>query len=250
MTQWNYRVPAAALACVLTLSVTPALAQTPQAASRAPRHIIIGIDRSGSRTAQQFADMRVFIESLAEGLDFGERLTVTEIPQTPFESVKEFMDSIPSLRRPPTISQREQRFREALRSSLKSAGAHFTDSTGARSIVSTDILTFLRRVADYSSRAPKHRTIIVLLSDMIHDTPTLRLTRVGSVPDDDWIAQQAAEGLIPSLRDVCIVAVGVDAGSPRAVRVKRFWTSYLKAAGAVLEENHYRGSMHPQAITC
>ncbi|MBA3852996.1 MAG: hypothetical protein C0503_01195 [Gemmatimonas sp.] len=231
---------------LVSLAVSPAQAQG-QAKSR---HYIIGVDRSGSRTAQQLADMRQFLDALLQQASYGDRVEIVEVLQSPLDNVRQFRDSIPALRSGQAPSNREERRKRAVQSAFRSAAQVFTDTAGISRIRHTDIFAFLTRVSDYIEPASGRETLLILLSDMIHDTPELNLSRSNAIPGATWIRQRADAGLVPSLRGACFVAVGVDVGTPRAARLKQFWFDYMRTAGAIVVDGNYRGTMSAANLRC
>lgn len=233
----------------LSLAPDPFTAASAQVSMR-PRHFIVGVDRSGSRTAQQLADMRQFLDALLQQASFGDRVDIVEVFQSPLDNVREFRDSIPALRPGRAATAREERRKRAVQAAFRSAAGVFTDTAGVSRIRHTDILGFLTRVSDYIEVDGRREPVIVLLSDMIHDTPDLNFSRASAIPSAQWIRQRVDAGLHPSLRRACIVAVGVDVGTPRATRLRQFWFEFMRAADAVLLESNYRGTMSAATLRC
>ena len=221
-----------------------------EVAAREPVHYIVGVDRSASRSQQEMRDMRRFMERLAAQLDFGDALSIVQVFQSRIDRVIEFRDSIPL---PQVTSQplrREIALRDALRQSFAQAGRKFTDTTGMKAIQTTDILGFLRRASDYSRGGGGRKVIVIVLSDMLHSTPRLSFERTADIPNSMWIAAQHRDRMLSSLDGACIVAVGAEEGSPRAVRVRDFWSAYFQTTGGVLKDRNYRAYLEPRDMDC
>lgn len=237
------------LALTATLAASGSTPAGAQERAR-PRHFIIGVDRSGSRTAQQLADMRQFLDVLLQQASFGDRVEIIEVLQSPLDNVRQFRDSIPSLRPGRSATAREERQKRAVQTAFRSAAQVFTDTAGVSLIRHTDIFAFLTRVSDYIEPDGNREPVLILLSDMIHDTPDLNFTRTASIPSAAWIRRRASAGLLPSFKGACFVAVGVDVGTPRAARLKQFWFEFMRTAGAIVVEDNYRGTMSAANIQC
>ncbi len=219
-------------------------------AQRATRWIV-GVDRSASRTAQQMADMRQFIQELGLRLSFGDHIALVQMFQANSDLVRQVRDSTLPLKYPPTATARETRQLESLQRTVRQRlSVSYTDTTGMKQVTSTDILGFLRRASDYARSGSRIPTTVVVLSDMLHSTPELDMERRGGVKNADWIEQQRRLGLIPDLRGVCIAAIGGEIATPRGVAVQKFWTAYFTAAGAQFRAENYRRFMVPSDITC
>ena len=74
------------------------------------------------------------------------------------------------------------------------------DSVRAKGIQSTDIFGTLTRAADYAKASRNRGTTLLLLSDMMNETPDVRMTSRQDIPGADWIRQLAAAKRIPELR--------------------------------------------------
>jgi hypothetical protein len=217
-------------------------------AAQRPKHLIVAVDRSGSRTPQQMIDMRTFIEKLILQTDFGDEISVVEVMQDGNSHVREFRDSLPKLLVEGQPTRKEVLIRDALRRSYRGAALKYVDTTGVHAIRSTDLFATLRRVSNYT--ASGRRQYLVLLSDMLQSTTGQSFASTAGVPDASWIAAQRRGGMLPNLSGVCVAAVGVDDTPRRAARVKAFWAQYLDAAGALLPAKNYRATMDDAHVEC
>ena len=116
----------------------------------------------------------------------------------------------------------------------------FFDQRLAGKIQGTDLTSTLYRVSDLAHAAGHRRTTLYLLSDMLQWTPDLKLEH--DLPPKGWVADHQRRGLIPDLKNVCVVAVGPDITTDHGVGVRRFWEEYFTAAGAELRAENYRNS--------
>jgi hypothetical protein len=237
--------PTFLIAVLLCVSST---APAQSADYRSGRHLIVAVDRSGSRTPQQMVDMRAFMEKLVSQADFGDQISIIEVMQDGSSRAREFRDSVPALLVDGQPTRRESLIRDALLRSYRGQARKFVDTAGVHAIRSTDLFATLRRVSNYTSAG--RRQYLILLSDMLQSTKGRSFDSAADVPDEKWMAAQQRAGMVPHLTGVCMAAVGVDDGTPRAARVKAFWMRYAKAAGASLHEKNYRASMDDAHIDC
>lgn len=221
-----------------------------KACAQRPVHYIVGIDRSASRTPQQMKDMQNFVSGLVKGLSYGDALSMVQVFRARSDEVVEFRDSIPALSVPGRPVRREELTLNALRDSFGRQARRLTDTVGMKSVTTTDIVGFLRRASGYAQASSNRRVVIVVLSDMLQSVPGMDFERINSIPTDTWIAGQMRDGLLPRLSGACVVAVGAEEGTPRAVRVRDFWAGYTKAAGATLKPENYRTYMESADIHC
>ena len=240
------RLRAVCRTAVLLGSVFAAPAMQAQSGTR----WIVGIDRSASRTPQQMKDARQFVTTLVPTLTYGDEFTIMETFRANTDSVRQWRGAIPSLAVPGSPRPKERRTLETFVSAARLVTRPYTDTTGQRLIQSTDIIGSIWRAADYARSGASKRTVLILLSDMLNSTPSLEMERRSGVPAQSWIDRQRAQGLLPDLSGVCVVAVGGEAGTPRGVAVQRFWTAYFMASGAKLDARNYRTYMQPGDISC
>src|SRR5207244_13054032 len=94
------------------------------------------------------------------------------------------------------------------------------DSVRAKEIQSTDIFGTLARAADYAKASRNRPTTLLLLSDMINETPDVTMTDPHEIPGDSWIRHLAAGKRIPQLRGVCVVVAGADVSTARGASIR------------------------------
>jgi hypothetical protein len=125
------------------------------------------------------------------------------------------------------------------------------DSVRAREIQSTDILGTINRAADYAKASRNRGTTLLLLSDMINETPDVRMTSPSGVPGDNWIRNLASARRIPQLGRICVVVAGADVISARGAAIREFWNKYFEAAGARVDPDNYRNMISdPSEVAC
>src|SRR5437016_1314504 len=125
------------------------------------------------------------------------------------------------------------------------------DSARAREIQKTDIFGTLARAADYARASRNRPTTLLLLSDMMNETPDVTMTDPHEIPGDSWIRHLAAGKRIPQLRGVCVVVAGADVSTARGAAIRGFWNKYFEAAGTHVSPDNYRNMISdPSEIAC
>jgi hypothetical protein len=201
---------------------------------------VVGIDISGSRTQNELAESKQLLNALIDKLEVGDRLTLVEMYQGGKMPARQWSDSTRQPRNPGKIGPSELRRLEDFKAIARMQAQILFDTTRAKEIRNTDILGTLVRAADYSRPASNTRRTLLLLSDMINDTPDVTMTTRDAIPTDAWIKHLSEEGRIPQLRDVCVLVSGADVSSARGAAIRSFWEKYFAAAGAHLDPENYR----------
>jgi hypothetical protein len=201
---------------------------------------IVGIDISGSRTPSELAESKKLLNALIDKLEVGDRLTLVEMYQGGKLPARQWSDSTHAPRTAGKIGPSEQRRLDDFKAIARMQMQILFDSARTKEIRNTDIFGTLARAADYARPASNTRRTLLLLSDMINETPDVTMTTRDAIPTDAWIRHLSAERRIPELRDVCVVVAGADVSTARGAAIRDFWEKYFKAAGANLEPENYR----------
>ncbi|HEV7387718.1 MAG TPA: hypothetical protein VGN73_03815 [Gemmatimonadaceae bacterium] len=201
---------------------------------------IVGVDISGSRTPTELAESKQLLEALINELEVGDRLTLVEMYQGGKLPARQWSDSTRAPRAVGKPGPSELRRLEDFKAVARMQAQILFDTTRAKEIRNTDIFGTLVRAADYSRPSPNTRRTLLLLSDMINETPDVTMTTRSSIPTDAWIRHLSAGRRIPQLRDVCVVVAGADVSSARGAAIRDFWEKYFEAAGTHLNPENYR----------
>ena len=200
---------------------------------------IIAVDVSGSRSAEQLQEARNFAQEVINTLHNGDQIVLMRVYEYGMDrSAFAWSDTIKSakdsraLRRSDTLQVRRVQ-REA-----QAELPLFFDESLLSKTHHTDIISTLHHIADRARVGDGRRTVVYLVSDMLHSTPELNLER--ALPPPSWLSQKASEGLIPSLAGVCLVAIGPNVSTHRGVAVRGFWQEYARAAGTEFRTENYR----------
>ena len=212
---------------------------------------IVGIDISGSRTKTELDESKQLLDALIGRLQAGDRLTLIEVYQGGREPARQWSDSIRTPRNPAELTASDRRRVEDFRDIARMQTSILFDSVRAGEIQSTDIFGTLTRAADYAKASRNRGTTLLLLSDMINETPDVRMTSRQDIPGDGWIRHLAAAKRIPQLRGVCVVVAGADVSSARGAAIRDFWNKYFAAAGTSVSPDNYRNMISdPSEVGC
>jgi hypothetical protein len=211
---------------------------------------IVGIDISGSRTKSDLDESRQLLDGLIDRLQAGDHLTLIEVYQGGRLPARQWTDSIRAPMNAGSLTGSDRRRLEDFKSIARIQTSILFDSVRAKEIQSTDIFGTLARAADYARASRNRPTTLLLLSDMINETPSVNMISHG-VPGDSWIRHLAAEKRIPQLRGVCVVVAGADVSSARGATIRNFWDKYFEAAGTRVSPDNYRNMISdPAEVAC
>ena len=213
------------------------------------RAYIVGIDISGSRTKTDLNESRKLLDDLIDRLEPGDRLTLIEVYQGGRQPARQWSDSIRTPRNG-ELTGSDRRRVDDFKSVARVQTSILFDSVRAKEIQSTDIFGTIARAADYAEASRNRPTTLLLLSDMINETPSVNMISKG-IPGDSWIRHLASEKRIPQLRGVCVVVAGADVSSARGAAIREFWDKYFEAAGTHVSPDKYRNMISdPAEIAC
>ena len=212
---------------------------------------IVGIDISGSRTKVELDESRKLLDALIDRLEAGDRLTLIEVYQGGRQPARQWSDSIRTPRKAGQLTGSDRRRVDDFRGIARMQTSILFDSVRASEIQTTDIFGTLSRAADYAKASRNRRTTLLLLSDMINETPEVRMTSRQDIPGNSWIRQLAAARRIPQLRGVCVVVAGADVSSARGAAIREFWNKYFEATGTQVSPDNYRNMIsNPSEVAC
>ena len=212
---------------------------------------IVGIDISGSRTRSELDESKQLLNGLIEKLEPGDKLTLIEVYQGGREPARQWSDSIRTPRNPKQLTGSERRRLEDFRDIARMQTSILFDSVRAKQIQATDIFGTLTRAADYAKASRNRPTTLLLLSDMINETPDVRMTSMQEIPGRTWIRERVDAKRIPQLRGVCVVVAGADVSSARGAAIRDFWDKYFAAAGTTVSSDNYRNMISdPSEVNC
>ena len=212
---------------------------------------IVGIDISGSRTRTDMQESRNLLNGLIDRLQAGDHLTLIEVYQGGRMPARQWSDSVRSPREPGKLTATERRRLEDFKDIARMQTSILFDSVRTKEIQSTDIFGTLTRAADYAKASRNRGTTLLLLSDMMNETPQVMMTSRQDIPGDGWIRHLAAAKRIPQLSGVCVVVAGADVSSARGAAIREFWDKYFEAAGTHVSPDNYRNMISdPSEVGC
>ncbi|HEY0529790.1 MAG TPA: hypothetical protein VGD02_13255 [Gemmatimonadaceae bacterium] len=212
---------------------------------------IVGIDISGSRTKSELDESKKLLNGLIDKLQAGDKLTLIEVYQGGRAPARQWSDSIRSPRKSGQLTVSDRRRIDDFKEIARMQTSILFDSARAKEIQHTDIFGTLARAADYARASRNRATTLLLLSDMVNETPAVEMTSQREIPADAWIKHLAKEKRIPQLRGVCVVIAGADVSSERGAAIRDFWNRYFEAAGTRVSSDNYRNMISdPSEIAC
>jgi hypothetical protein len=212
---------------------------------------IVGVDISGSRTKDELGESKKLLDGLIDRLEPGDHLTLIEVYQGGKLPARQWSDSIRSPRKVGELTASERRRLEDFKDIARMQTSILFDSARAKEIQSTDIFGTLARAADYAKASRGRGATLLLLSDMINETPNVEMTSRQDIPGNTWIRELKAAKRIPRLNGVCVVVAGADVSSARGAAIRDFWGKYFEAAGTSIAPDNYRNMISdPGEVSC
>lgn len=233
---------AAAAAVVLASGCSSSDAQAnPPAVQPWGAQRIVAIDLSSSRDSVQLAESQGVASRIVDALQNGDEIVFQQVYERGLAGgARQWHDTVPAASDPLHPQPSDRTHVERVRREAHAELPVFFDVRLAGRIQGTDLTSTLYRVSDLARTAGHRRTTLYLLSDMLQWTPELELER--ALPPRGWVADHQRRGLLPDLRNVCVIAIGPDVTTDHGVAVRRFWKEYFTAAGAVLRDENYLNS--------
>jgi hypothetical protein len=212
---------------------------------------IVGVDISGSRTKAEMDESKKLLNGLIDRLQAGDHLTLIEVYQGGRTPARQWTDSIRSPRKAGQLTGTERTRIEDFKAIARMQSSILFDSVRTKEIQFTDIFGTLSRAADYAKASRKRATTLLMLSDMMNETPDVMMTQRQDIPGRTWIRERAAEQRIPQLGGVCVVVAGADVSSARGAAIREFWNRYFEATGTHVSPDNYRNMISdPSEIAC
>jgi hypothetical protein len=209
-------------------------------ATTPPELVVFVYDRSTSIPNHTLTLARDLTDDRIDLLDHGDRIAALQVLQLSLaEPPKRWSQPVP---------EREWQEQEIARDSvqrvrfLKDAQdylAAFSDTAGRSDITGTDILSTLHDVGEELRAFGDRQATLYIFSDMLQSTPAIEMEGLRRMPDEHWVRETYAKGMLPDLHGLCVVVVGARVDTEASQRVKRFWTDYFEVTGATLLDRNY-----------
>ncbi len=210
---------------------------------------VVAVDLSTSLTPAERGSQERLLEELAASLEFGDRLVLLKAHAA---GVRSDTSTVQVVTMPPLAGgeplQSDVDDREMGRGRAERSVKRLFQAEPTRG---TDLLATVHTAGERARGFAAGRTVLVLLSDMLHCADRVCIEPPRPVPDSTWIAARTQAGRMPRLAGMCVVAVGADAATDHGVRVREFWRRYFHAAGADFSEDRYvYGVSDPAVLRC
>ncbi|MGH7324269.1 MAG: hypothetical protein ACREJ9_06445 [Candidatus Rokuibacteriota bacterium] len=253
-----------ALGVVLAAFAATGCAPSTPAAAQRGTAVVVFIDFSSSIPGDDRTAYRREIEGeILPTLGAGDRLMIAPIHDRTLTEFRPLVDA--NLPVKPQFNgwfdnvmkhNRETREIEAravqVKDRIKTDVAHVFSKRFAS--LQTDIFSSLI-IAQKVFHEERRRKVLVLMSDMIEDSPIYRFDRMTWNADttEKILTDLDAKALIPKLPGVCVYVSGVSAKSADlAENIGRFWHAYFKRTGADMDPSRYAHVLlhWPPSSTC
>ena len=234
-----------AFACAIAVSScaessAKAPVSSPSSAAAHPVQKILMLDFSGSRDSVQLSTARRVASEILDNLGYGDRVAIITVRQHDIrEPIRQWHDTMPLPHNFAEVNSFDASRLSSARASAREVLDQFFKLDTAPT-QHTDLLTTLYTAAEYVRDAGRRPTTLVILSDMLQSAGGIEMAHVKSMPSANWIEQQKTRGLVPSLTNTCVVAVGPDVTNEQGLLVRAFWEKYFAATGAKLLDQNYR----------
>lgn len=236
-------------ACGSDAKKSEATEAVPPRVAAAAKQVVVAVDLSSSLTDQERTSNRNLLSTLASSMGYGDRLVLV---QAHAKGVRD--DAVvTSVEMPPAKNPNRPlgKDKSALSMAHQTADIYIGSMFKRTPTNGTDLIATLHTAAERVRDGGGRLTTLIILSDMLQCTRDFCMERPGSVPSTNWIAAQSHEGLVPDLSGVCVSVVGADATTSHGVRVRTFWESYFRAAGANLaRERYFHRTGDPALLSC
>lgn len=215
------------------------IAQTAVAAATlnaGARQLIVAADISPSQSQEVLQGHAALAAELVTQLSFGDRLVVLQVRDKGVSAADQGRSlTAPVPRHGDKVLSSDRRKLEAFRKTAVQMTKEVIDPAKSHALHNTDLLATLHIAGQYVQDKGNRRPVIVIMSDMLQTVGGVNFEKQAP-PDARWIAQQKAAGLIPDLRGACVIVVGADVSTTRALQIRKFWEAYFRAANARVEQ--------------
>lgn len=205
-----------------------------------PQQLILLYDRSSSIQDHELQHYRELTNGIVGELGHGDRVVAMELLQLSLtEAPRRWAQEVPAREFADRAMSRDSVALARFATDVRDYLTTFTDVADREELLGTDILSTLQNVGDEVRSYPGYRTVLVVLSDMLHATRDLNMEGLQRMPGPEWVDRAASEGRLPDLSGVCVLIAGARVDTPEAQRVKAFWIDYFEATGATLLDRNY-----------
>ena len=202
-------------------------------------HVVVALDSSkseavkGRDTKDEFAKNLDAISRLLGHLPAGARVTVLGITSDSFAQ--------PDLLLEAHLDEDEGYFKER----LAAGRSHVVSAWKKRCIhlspqfSHTDIFGALLVASQLFKQTPQSRNVLIIFSDMRHETAAVNLESPAVITVDRSLAKAETNRLLADLPGVAVYVLGVDSAGKAVIywdSLRDFWTQYFRQVGARLQK--------------
>lgn len=240
---WNREALRAQMGVVVLATVLSACGGDPPAPplDQGPQQqLIVLYDRSSSIQDHELQHYRELTNGIVGELGHGDRLVAMELLQLSLaEAPRRWAQDVPEREFADRAMSRDSVTLARFLTDVRDYLTGFTEVSEREEMLGTDILSTLQNAGDEVRSYPGYRTVLVILSDMLHATGDLNMEGLQRMPSADWVRRASSEGRLPDLSGVCVLVAGARVDTQEAQRVKAFWMEYFQATGATLLDRNY-----------
>src|SRR5687767_13527208 len=200
------------------------------------RQLILAADISPSQPQEVLREHAALASALVSRLSFGDRLVVLQVRDKGLSAADRGRSlTAPQPKNAKKILASDRRQLSAFHKTAVQMTKEVIDPRKSAVLTNTDLLATLQIAGQYFQDRGVRKPVLVIMSDMLQTVGDFNFERAAP-PDNEWVQKQKEGGLIPDLRGACVVIVGADVTTPRALQIRRFWEEYLRAANARVEQ--------------
>jgi hypothetical protein len=199
------------------------------------RQLILAADISPSQPQAVLLGHAELASALVTRLSFGDRLVVLQVRDKGVSAADKGRSlTAPTARNTRKVLSSDRRQLTAFHKTAVQMTKEVIDPEKSKALQNTDLMSTLQIAGQYVQDGGR-RPVIVIMSDMLQTVGKYNFEKE-TPPGHDWIIAQKNAGLIPDLRGACVVVVGADVTTPRALQIRDFWQAYFRAANARVEQ--------------
>jgi hypothetical protein len=209
------------------------LAATAATTSGMGKQLILAADISPSQSREVLQGHADLAAALVTRLSFGDRLVVLQVRDKGVTAAHKGRSlTAPVAKNARKVLSSDRRQLQAFHKTAVQMTKEVIDPAKSKALANTDLLATLQIAGQYVQDGGR-KPVIVIMSDMLQTVGDYNFEREAP-PGPDWIASQKKAGLIPDLRGACVLVVGADVTTARALQIRKFWEGYLRAANALV----------------
>ena len=211
------------------------LAAAAATTSSMSKQLIVAADISPSQPREVLQGHAELAGALVTRLSFGDRLVVLQVRDKGVTAAHKGRTlTAPTAKNARKVLSSDRRQLDAFHKTAVQMTKEVIDPGKSKALANTDLLATLQIAGQYVQDTGR-KPVIVIMSDMLQTVGDRNFEREAP-PGSEWIASQKNAGLIPDLRGACVLVVGADVTTPRALQIRKFWEGYFRAANARVEQ--------------